>query len=450
MHFLRTAAGVTLAASIAGLTAIGPVAGATTDHVSAKHVKLATLSDPLATNGDQFGHAVATNAAGTEALVGAYLSDSGSGRVYLYKSSAGKWSTKPAATFTDPAAGSNHYGFSVALSPSGTTAYVSADQRTVGTRAGAGAVYVYASSHGVWPKHPTSTINDPGIGTNDFFGVGLSVSPDGGTLVVGAPGVTLHSTFEVGAAYVYTASHGKLPSSPSATLDSPNAGRGFFGYSVSVSNDARGKGVLIVGAYVTSVGATNAEGAAYLYDSKGLHSWSLAKGGTPKDPGALGDDFFGGVVTIDAAGTLAMVGAQDEMAHGVSDAGAVFTYALKSGTWKGPEQTLVGPIDAAANFASPTLSANGAVAVMGAGNEQVHGNNYAGEAFVYVKSGASYALGASIPDPTGGSPTGQEYFGAPSAVSSTGAVSVIAAPATTGSGGNPGPGAVYVYNTTPS
>jgi hypothetical protein len=448
MRSIRTAAGLALAASLAGLTAIAPVAGASIDHATAKHLRLATIRDPLATSGDQFGHDVATDASGNEALVSAYDSLAGVGRAYLYVSSHGKWPTKPTAAFTDPVAGTFHFGYNVALSPKGTTAYVSADQQTVGARTGAGAVFVYASSHGVWPKHPTATISDPGSGTNDFFGVGISVSSDGGTLVVGAPGTTLHGTYEVGAAYVYTAAHGRLPSTPSATLDSPDPVRGFFGYSVSVSDNSRGKGVLAIGAYVTSVGVVTDEGAAYLYDAKGLHSWVLAKGGSLKDPGALIDDFFGGVVTIDAAGTLAMVGAQDETEKGQTDAGAVFTYALKSGTWR-REQTLDGPADSAANFASPSISANGKVAVMGAANEQVDGHNYAGEAFVYVAAATSYSLGASIPDPTGGSATGQEYFGAPSAVSSTGDLSVIAAPATTGSGGNPGPGAVYIYNTTP-
>jgi hypothetical protein len=449
MRIIRTAAGLAVAATLTGLTAIAPVAGASSSHTTARHVKLAELKDPLATNGDQFGHDVATDAAGNETLVSAYESVSGAGRAYLYKSSHGKWATVPEATFTDPVAGTFHYGYNVALSPNGTTAYVSADQQTDGARTGAGAVFVYRSSNGVWPKHTTSTISDPGTGTNDFFGVGISVSSDGGTLVIGAPGTTLHRTSQVGATYVYTASHGKLPSTPSATLDSPDPVRGFFGYSVSVSDNSRGKGVLAIGAYVTSVGAVTSEGAAYLYDAKGLHSWALAKGGSLKDPGALNDDLFGGVVTIDAAGTVAMVGAQDETEKGTGDAGAVFTYVLKSGTWK-HEQTLDGPANAAANFASPSISANGKVAVMGAANERVDSNNYAGEAFVYVATGTTYALGASIPDPTGGSPVGQEYFGAPSALSSTGDLSVIAAPATTGSDGNPGPGVVYIYNTTPS
>src|ERR1039458_98594 len=448
MRTFRIAAALAAAATLAATAAAIPATAAVSGR-SANHTKLARINDPLATMGDQFGHGVAINAAGTEAIVGAYESLGGNGRAYLYRSTHGVWSTTPAATFSDPTGAGSHCGYSVALSPNGTTAYIAPEDRRIGARSAAGAVFVYKSSHGAWPKKPTLTINDPGAGSNDYFGVDVAVSPDGGTLAVGAPGTTLHSTFEVGAAYVYTASHGVLPKAPSASLDSPVSVRGFFGYNLSVSNNSRGKGVLVLGAYVTSVGSVSAEGAAYIYDSKSVHSWVLAKGGSLKDPGNLADDFFGGVVTIDGAGAQVLVGAQDETEKGVGDAGAVFTYDLTAGKWHGPVQTLDGPANSAANFASPAISTNGAIAVMGAGNEQVRGHNYAGEAFVYVGNGKTLVLGASIPDPKGGSPTGQEYFGAPSAVSANGDISVIAAPATTGSGGNPGPGAVYLYNTTP-
>ncbi|HUD69934.1 MAG TPA: hypothetical protein VMQ40_06820, partial [Acidimicrobiales bacterium] len=188
-------------------------------------------------------------------------------------------------------------------------------------------------------------------------------------------------------------------------------------------------------------------GAAYIYDSKGIHSWVLAKGGRLKDPGNLSEDFFGGVVTIDGAGTLVMVGAQDETEKTIADAGAVFTYELKAGTWK-RGQTLDGPANSSANFGYPTVSTNGKVALMAAPSATVDGHQGAGEGFSYSGNGSTYSLGASTPDPTGGSANSQENFGNASALNSTGTLSVIAAPATGGTGGNPGPGVVYVYSIT--
>ncbi len=446
MNKLSWVTATVAAATLAVVGAATPSLAAVAPHGGPAHAELYSLHDPLKTMGDGFGHGVAISSNGKTVLVGSWQATGGNGAAYLYTSAH---HASPVATFKDPSNAGAHFGYSVALSPSGTTAYITADKANVGARTAGGATYVYEQrKSGAWPTSPTYTISDPGTGTNDFFGVGIALSPDGSTLVVGAPGFTVASTFEVGQAYVYTASNGKFPSTPSATIKSPNPTRGFFGYSVSVSKDTTGHGTLIVGAYVTSHGSISDTGAAYIYAQKSAHTWALAKGGTLGDPGNLANDFFGGVVTIDGAGTLAMVGAQDETEKTVSDAGAVFTYADVSGTWK-REQTLDGPADGAANFSSPSISANGAVAVMGAPNEQVHGNSYAGEASVYDGNGKSYALASSILDPTGGSPTGQEYFGAPSAESQNGDTTIIGAPATTGAGGAPGPGAVYVYNTTP-
>jgi|GEM_PF-4773152 len=459
MRTFRTAALLAVLATLTTAAAAVPATAAVSAHGQRMHHaqlrprrlrvehRLIVLNDPAATAGDSFGHQVAMDAAGSEILVGAHLSYSGSGMAYLYASKGGKWPTKPTVKFADPATGANHYGFSVALSPNGTTAYVGADQATVGGRASSGAVYVYKSSNGKWPAKPSKTISDPGKGPNDYFGIGMSVSSDGGTLVVGSPGFTSNGVNEVGRVYVYTASHGKLPTSPSATIASPTPSTfGLFGYSTSVSDNATHKGSIVVGAYTTSFGSVSNEGAAYIYRSKGgIDSWSVAKGGRLKDPGNLGADFFGGVVAIDGPGTVVMVGAQDETEKTVGDAGAVFTYVLKAGAWKA-SQTLDGPANGPANFAYPSISSNGEVAVCAAPSAQINGHNGAGEAFLYGASGTTFSRAESVPDPTGGSANSPEYFGNASALNAAGTMNVIAAPATGGTGGNNGPGAVYVYS----
>jgi FG-GAP repeat len=442
MRTVRTTA--LLVVATLSVAAALPASAAVTAHNKRMH-KLIVLDDPLKTANDSFGHQVAIDAAGNEVLVGAHLSDGGSGRAYLYTAKSGTWSATPTAKFSDPVAGANHFGFSVVLSSDGKTAFIAADLVKVGGRTGAGAVYEYKSTNGVWPKTPTLTLRDPGKGTNDYFGVGVSLSSDGGTLVVGSPGVTRGTVAEVGAAYVYTASHGTFPTTPSATIPSPVSTLNLFGYSTSVSDNVSGKGTVVIGAYATTVSTANDEGAAYIYDSKGLHSWKLAAGGSLKDPGHTSADFFGGVVAIDSAGTTVLVGAQDETEKGVADAGAVFDYRLTSGVWK-PRQTLDGPANGPANFAYPSISANGAVAIAAAPSAQVNGHAGAGEAFVYGAVGTAYALGATVPDPTGGSANSPEYFGNWSAVNATGTMTVIAAPATGGTGGTNGPGAVYVYS----
>ncbi|HEY8080471.1 MAG TPA: hypothetical protein VIE15_00160, partial [Acidimicrobiales bacterium] len=256
----------------------------------AAHTKLVALHDPGATMGDQFGHGVAISASGSIALVGAYDTSSGAGAAYVYKAGKTGWSTSPIKTFTDPGHGVDHFGFSVALSPDGTTAYVAADRLAVGARTGAGAVFVYHASKGIWPSTPTQTINDPGTASGDAFGVSIAVSPDGKTVAVGAPVTTVGGTAQAGEAYVYQASSGKLPTTPTASIPDPNPslGRGFFGYTLSLSDVTVGKGILVSGAYVTTVKGQSAAGAAYIYQEKSAHLWVLAKGGQLTDPGDVG------------------------------------------------------------------------------------------------------------------------------------------------------------------
>jgi len=438
MRNVRTAASLAVLATLMATAAAVPATAAVSAHGQRMH-KPFIVADPGATAGDAFGHQVAIDAAGTEAIVGAYGTDAASGKAYLYTEKSGKWSEVPTERFTDPATGANHFGYSVALSPNGETAYVGADHANDGTVSEGGAVYVYQSVHGKWPSKPTTTISDPGKEANDFFGVDISVSSDGGTVVVGAPGFTASGNAEVGRVYVYTAAHGKLPATPSSTIVSPTPStRGFFGYSVSVSNNAKGKGVLAVGAYVTSIGTVAAEGAAYIFDAKSSHSWVLAQGGRLADPGKTKDDFFGGVVTIDGAGTLVMVGAQDETEKSIADAGAVYLYLRKAGGWHESE-TLTGPANSSANFAYPAVSSNGKVALTAAPSATIKGHQGAGEVFTYSGSGTTLTLGATTPDPTGGSATAQDNFGNASALNSSGTVAVISAPATGGKG------VVYIY-----
>jgi hypothetical protein len=82
---------------------------------------LATLSDPAATAGDQFGNPVAVS--GATAVIGAHGTSGYGGVAYIYVKGASGWPTKPTATLSDPAATTGDYfGSSVAVS--GETAVV--------------------------------------------------------------------------------------------------------------------------------------------------------------------------------------------------------------------------------------------------------------------------------------------------------------------------------------
>ena len=142
---------------------------------------------------------------------------------------------------------------------------------------------------------------------NDEFGSSVSVSADGATAVVGAPGVSSGA----GAAYVFTKSSGTW--SLSTTLQATGGAPGDqFGYSVSVSGDGT---TAVVGAIRVS-GYT---GAAYVFTRSGS-GWSSST--TLQASGGAAGNLFGCSVSVSGAGTTALVGAT-----GVSNyAGAAYSF----------------------------------------------------------------------------------------------------------------------------
>jgi hypothetical protein len=97
---------------------------------------LATLSDPAAASGDQFGNPVAVS--GNIVVIGAPGTSGYAGAAYIYVKCASGWPTTPTATLSDPAAKANDdFGSSVAVS--GKTAVIGAYD----TNSEAGAAYMY-------------------------------------------------------------------------------------------------------------------------------------------------------------------------------------------------------------------------------------------------------------------------------------------------------------------
>jgi hypothetical protein len=241
----------------------------------------ATLVDPAATPGDEFGYSVAVSR--TTAVVGAYDTHSNAGAAYIYVKGATGWPTTPTATLAAPAATS--FGFSVAIS--GGTAVVGA----VDTHSSAGAAYIYVKGSSGWPTTPTGTLADPAAASGDRFSDSVAVS--GGTAVVGAAGTNSSG----GAAYIYVKGSSGWPTTPTATLADPAAASGDRFGSVAISG-----GTAVVGA----IGTNSFAGAAYLY-VKGSSGWATTPTATLADPAAGTNDAFG--YSVASSGGTAVVGA---------------------------------------------------------------------------------------------------------------------------------------------
>jgi len=137
-------------------------------------------------NNDQFGVSVALSADGSTTIVGAprdTVSDGRQGSASVFSQTGGTWQKQAKLTPNDEGGGNS--GRSVSLTADGTTATVGAWRHRDPNGSGAvGSAHVFSQSGGAWRQQTTLTPNDGDAG--DRFGWSVAVSPDGSTTVVGA------------------------------------------------------------------------------------------------------------------------------------------------------------------------------------------------------------------------------------------------------------------------
>lgn len=337
--------------------------------------------------GDGFGSSVALSPDGNTLAVGAIGEDSNatgvngdqasnagtnSGAVYVFTRSGAVWTQQAYVKASNPDF-SDNFGRAVALGAAGDTLAVSApgeDSNATGIngdqandQAGAsGAVYVLVRAGSTWSQQ--AYIKPSNTDASDFFGgggsalgsigIGLALSTDGNTLVVGAAGEDSNATGingdgsngaagASGAAYVFVRTGTVW--SQQAYVKASNTGAGdSFGFAVAVSGDGN---TLIVGAPGEDSNAkglngdqTNdslaGNGAAYVFKRSGS-TWSQSAYAKPSNSGVLITSFaLGEVVATNSDGSLFAAGAigEDGNATGVNGtvtglntaSGAVYMY----------------------------------------------------------------------------------------------------------------------------
>lgn len=306
---------------------------------------------------DQFGISVSLSADGTRLAVGAVYEDSAatgiggdegsdlaldSGAAYVFARGAGGWAQeaylKASNTRTN-----DRFGGSVSLSGDGARLAVGAameDSNATGVGADAlddsaadsGAVYVFSRAGLVWTQeaYVKASNTDP----LDQFGSSVSLSADGNTLAISAPGEASaargvngnqsdDSLEFAGAAYVFSHS---TTWAQQAYLKTSMPGLG-FGAALSLSADG---GALVVGV------PNEDRGAAYVFGRSAL-TWTSRTRVTVSNELVLADYCFGCAVSLSQDGARFAVGAWGEpsRATGIDgdpvnadapEAGAVFLY----------------------------------------------------------------------------------------------------------------------------
>jgi hypothetical protein len=129
------------------------------------------------------GYSVALSGDGNTAIVGGICDGSGTGRcdstgaTWVYTRASGVWSQQGSKLVGSGAVGAAAQGSSVALSADGNTAIVGGN----GDNSGAGAVWVYTRSNGVWTQQGGKLVANDAVGSAGQ-GRSVALSGDGNTV----------------------------------------------------------------------------------------------------------------------------------------------------------------------------------------------------------------------------------------------------------------------------
>ena len=294
--------------------------------------------------GDSFGQSVSVSSDGSSFVVGNVT-----GSLYLYELNGTAWDetivSKTAAT---------SFGLSVSISSDGNT-IVSGAPGDTGIGPSTGALYILKWDGSDWVETKTSATDGALF---DGFGVSVSVSSDGNTVLAGS--------VQSEAIYIYKWNGTTSTWDETILTASDGATGDFFGSSVSLSDDGN-----------TLVSGANGADAAYVFKWDGA-DWNETKL-TPSD--GTGGDNFGFSVAISPDGNTVVAGADQQN----TATGAVYVYEWIGDSWKEIKMTAA---DGAAddNFGNSVSVSNlGSKIVTGAYLNDTSGGTDSGSLYVFEK-----------------------------------------------------------------
>jgi len=191
------------------------------------------------------GYSVAISPDGNTAIVGGIKDNSFAGAVWVFTRSGGVWTQQGTKLVGTGAVGSDvEQGSSVAISSDGNTLVEGGrDDNSF-----AGAVWVFTRSGGVWTQQGTKLVGTGAVGSGVYQGTSVAISSDGNTLVEGA----YNDNTGAGAVWVFTRSGGVWTQQGSKLVGTGVVGNLVWqGTSVGLSSDGN---TLAEGGYEDNTG----------------------------------------------------------------------------------------------------------------------------------------------------------------------------------------------------
>lgn len=383
---------VALTAWLLSCSDVTPSSLRTTEQVSTRSDPLvvtqqAKLLPSYKSKYDFFGLAVSLSGDGQTSLIGAPLSEEDgltrSGAVYVFKASGQQ---KLLAGNKQSYAS---FGYAVSMSADGQVALVGAyEEDNYQLSSSHGAAYVFVRTGDTWTQqaHFLSEFSYD----LDSFGSAVALSADGQTALVGALGMEDEEGYHSGAAYIFVRADGgwsqqaKLFAEDRQEADS-------FGDAVALSADGS---TALIGAFGTSDGETDNNGAAYVFTRTGT-TWSQQQKLLAEDK-AHGD-YLGKAVALSADGQTALIGASDKSKEGLYLSGAAYVFVRAGTAWNQQQKLL--PSEQGAGYAfgvAVALSASGDFALVGASHDSEKNLLGNGAAYVFTRHDAAWNQKAKL------------------------------------------------------
>ena len=367
-------------------------------------------------------------------------SSDGSGAVYLFRFEGNEWHQQAyiKASNTDASDG---FGFSLGLSADGTTMAVGSlwegsnatginGDQSDNSAEGSGAAYIFRFDGDEWRQqaYVKASITD----SIYSFGSALALSADGETLAV----VASAEQSDDGAVYVFRFDSADWYQHARFQAEDPEWDA-YFGYSLSLSSDgatiavgAPGKEQYVGAVYLFRFNGTDWYQQSYIQGSN--TGWGLNDGcGKDEDPWCFGDK-FGTSVSLSADGNTLAVGAMDEDSaatgingdeedNSIHSPGAAYLFRFDGATWL--QQAYIKASNTGewdifgGHWRSVSLSADGNTLAVGArdedsaatginGDQNDNSANGAGAVYLFRFESANWSQFSYIKGPTTGSSDG--------------------------------------------
>jgi acetyltransferase-like isoleucine patch superfamily enzyme len=367
---------------------------------------------------------------GNTALVGTYYADvpgsPNQGAGYVYVRTGTTWAEQAKLTASDGAR-DNFLGYSVAID--GDTAVLGAFGADISGKANQGAAYVFTRSGTTWTQQAKLTAGD-GAAADQF---GFSVALSGNTVVVGANQATIGGNTKQGAAYVFTRS-GTTWSQQAKLTAIGGVADDNFGVSAALTGNTA-----LIGAPVAEVSGVRI-GAGYVFTRSGT-TWTQQARLTADDGAA--SDLLGFSAALDNTGTTALLGAYNADVGSNANQGAGYVFTRTGTTWAQQAKLTAGD-GAAEDQAGYSVALSGNTAILGAYGADVSGKADQGAAYLFTRSGTTWAQGPKI---TGDDAQAGDRVGASAALDGTASTAALGVPFAD-IGTSPDPGAAYVFGLT--